>query len=122
MIETADAGVAEARAEEAEAVCELHRLNAQYIRAFVEADVAWYDEHLSADFTCSLADGRLAGSTCVTIVMVARCLPPICWQVLGFRGAWKRRIGKSTRGSSPAWEASIMTCWTCDATPPKRTG
>jgi len=61
VIETADAGVAEARAEEAEAVCELHRLNAQYIRAFVDADVAWYDEHLSADFTCSLADGRRIG-------------------------------------------------------------
>ena len=57
VIETADAAVAEARAEEAEAVSELHRLNAHYIRAFVESDVAWYDEHLSADFTCSLADG-----------------------------------------------------------------
>ena len=61
VVETADAAVAEARAEEAEAVCELHRLNAHYIRAFVEADVAWYDEHLSADFTCSLADGRRIG-------------------------------------------------------------
>ena len=61
VVETADAAIAEARAEEAEAVCELHRLNEQYIRAFVEADVAWYDEHLSADFTCSLADGRRIG-------------------------------------------------------------
>lgn len=61
MIETADAAVAEARAEEAEAVCELHRLNAHYIRSFVEADVAWYDEHLSDDFTCSLADGKRIG-------------------------------------------------------------
>jgi len=55
VVETADAAVAEARAEEAEAVCELHRLNAQYI------DVTWYDEHLSAHFTCSLADGRRIG-------------------------------------------------------------
>jgi ketosteroid isomerase-like protein len=54
VVETADAAVAEARAEE-------HRLNAHYIRAFVEADVAWYDEHLNADFTCSLADGRRIG-------------------------------------------------------------
>ena len=61
MIETADVAAAEARAKEAEAVCELHRLNEHYIRAFVEADVAWYDEHLSADFTCSLADGRRIG-------------------------------------------------------------
>jgi len=58
VIETADAAVAEARAEEAEAVAALHDLNAHYIRAFVESDVAWYDEHLSAAFTCSLADGR----------------------------------------------------------------
>jgi ketosteroid isomerase-like protein len=61
VVRAADAAIAEARAEEAEAVCELHRLNAHYIRAFVESDVAWYDEHLSADFTCSLADGRRIG-------------------------------------------------------------
>ena len=61
MIETAATAIVKARAEEAEAVCELHRLNAQYIRAFVESDVAWYDEHLSAEFTCSLADGRRIG-------------------------------------------------------------
>jgi Domain of unknown function (DUF4440) len=61
VVETADAAVAEARAEEAEAVCDLHRLNSHYIRAFVESDVTWYDEHLSPDFTCSLADGRRIG-------------------------------------------------------------
>jgi hypothetical protein len=61
VVEAADAAVAEARAEEAEAVCELHRLNAGYIQAFVESDVGWYDEHLSADFTCSLADGTRIG-------------------------------------------------------------
>jgi ketosteroid isomerase-like protein len=43
---------------EAEAVATLHELNAQYIRAFVEADRAWYSEHLSEDFLCTLADGR----------------------------------------------------------------
>jgi ketosteroid isomerase-like protein len=43
---------------EADAVAALHDLNAQYIRAFVEADTAWYDEHLSEDFVCTLADGR----------------------------------------------------------------
>jgi ketosteroid isomerase-like protein len=61
VIEAADAAIAEARAEETEAVCELHRLNAGYIRAFVEADVAWFDEHLAEDFTCSLANGRRIG-------------------------------------------------------------
>jgi ketosteroid isomerase-like protein len=56
-----DSAVALARAEEAEAVALLHRLNAQYIRAFVEADVAWYVENLTADFTCSLSDGTRIG-------------------------------------------------------------
>jgi ketosteroid isomerase-like protein len=45
-------------AAESEAVAELHALNADYIRAFVESDVVWYREHLSDDFVCSLADGR----------------------------------------------------------------
>jgi ketosteroid isomerase-like protein len=48
----------EARNAEANAVSDLHELNAQYIRAFVEADVQWYREHLSEDFVCTLADGR----------------------------------------------------------------
>jgi|SRR4029453_17354379 ketosteroid isomerase-like protein len=62
MIETtAEPSVALARAEEADAVALLHRLNAQYIRAFVEADVAWFVENLSADFTCSLSDGTRIG-------------------------------------------------------------
>jgi ketosteroid isomerase-like protein len=39
-------------------VSELHELNADYIRAFVESDVAWYLEHLSEDFVCTLGDGR----------------------------------------------------------------
>jgi ketosteroid isomerase-like protein len=62
MLETrADSATAWARAEEAEAVAMLHRLNEEYIRAFVEADVAWYIEHLSAEFTCSLSDGTRIG-------------------------------------------------------------
>lgn len=36
----------------------LHELNAQYIRAFVESDVTWYEENLGEDFACTLADGR----------------------------------------------------------------
>lgn len=48
----------EASIAEADAVAELHALNAHYIRAFVEADVGWYREHLSDDFVCTLADGR----------------------------------------------------------------
>jgi ketosteroid isomerase-like protein len=62
LLETrTDSAAALARAEEAEAVALLHRLNAQYIRAFVEADVAWYVENLTADFTCSLSDGTRIG-------------------------------------------------------------
>ncbi len=45
-------------AGQADAVARLHDLNAHYIRAFVESDVAWYGEHLSDDFVCTLADGR----------------------------------------------------------------
>jgi ketosteroid isomerase-like protein len=47
--------------EEDEAVLELHELNAEYIRAFVESDAAWYEEHLSCDFVCTRADGRRIG-------------------------------------------------------------
>jgi ketosteroid isomerase-like protein len=46
---------------ESEPVAALHDLNAQYIRAFVESDVAWYRRHLSDDFVCTLADGRRIG-------------------------------------------------------------
>jgi ketosteroid isomerase-like protein len=48
---------------EADAVATLHDLNAHYIRAFVEADTAWYSEHLSDDFVCTLADGRRIDKT-----------------------------------------------------------
>jgi len=47
-----------ARADEAEAVAMLHELNAHYIRAFLEADTAWYDDNLTDDFVCIRADGR----------------------------------------------------------------
>lgn len=43
---------------EAEAVATLHELNAQYIRAFVESDTAWYVENLTDDFICIRPDGR----------------------------------------------------------------
>ena len=54
-------GAVEASIAEADAVATLHELNAHYIRAFVEADVDWYREHLADDFVCSLADGRRIG-------------------------------------------------------------
>jgi len=53
----------EANIAEADAVSELHELNAHYIRAFVEADVDWYREHLGDDFVCTLADGRRIDKT-----------------------------------------------------------
>jgi hypothetical protein len=36
----------------------LHRLNEEFMRAFVESDTSWYDAHVSDDFVCTLADGR----------------------------------------------------------------
>jgi ketosteroid isomerase-like protein len=48
---------------EGEAVAMLHDLNGHYIRAFVESDTAWYSEHLSDDFVCTLADGRRIDKT-----------------------------------------------------------
>jgi|SRR5579862_3614766 len=42
---------------EADAVAALLELNREYIRAFVESDVDWYDAHLSERFACTLADG-----------------------------------------------------------------
>ena len=50
--------MSETTLDEAEAVATLHDLNAHYIRAFIESDTAWYSEHLSDDFVCTLADGR----------------------------------------------------------------
>lgn len=47
--------------DEADAVRELHELNAQYIRAFVESDAGWYEEHLADNFVCTCADGRRIG-------------------------------------------------------------
>ncbi len=60
---TVEADLAVAATREAEAVATLHDLNAHYIRAFVESDTAWYSEHLSDDFVCTLADGRRIDKT-----------------------------------------------------------
>lgn len=45
-------------------------LNTGYVRAFMNADAAWYDEHLTDDFICVRGDGSvlekpafLAGTT-----------------------------------------------------------
>jgi|SRR5579864_231980 len=39
----------------------LERLNAEYIRSFMEADVAWYREHLADDFVCIEWNGDVLG-------------------------------------------------------------
>jgi Domain of unknown function (DUF4440) len=39
-------------------VASLHRLNAESVCAFAQADTSWCDEYLSDDFVCTLADGR----------------------------------------------------------------
>jgi ketosteroid isomerase-like protein len=48
---------------EAETLGTLLALNADYIRAFAESDVDWYDEHLTPSFVCTLANGRRIGKT-----------------------------------------------------------
>lgn len=58
---TIDPDLVAAAIDEAGAVAVLHDLNANYIRAFAESDVAWYHEHLAEDFVCTLADGRRIG-------------------------------------------------------------
>lgn len=55
---TVDPDSVAAASAEADAVATLHELNAHYVRAFAESDIAWYSEHLSDDFVCTLADGR----------------------------------------------------------------
>jgi ketosteroid isomerase-like protein len=60
---TVDPDRVAAATAEADAVGLLHELNAHYIRAFVESDTAWYAEHLSDDFVCTLADGRRIDKT-----------------------------------------------------------
>jgi len=37
----------------------LQDLNAGYVRAFLECDVAWYEKHLADDFVCIESDGSL---------------------------------------------------------------
>jgi ketosteroid isomerase-like protein len=39
----------------------LRRLNQEYVDAFMNADVGWYREHLSADFVCIESDGSVLG-------------------------------------------------------------
>lgn len=36
---------------------ELQRLNDEYVRAFLESDVAWFERHLATDFRCILSSG-----------------------------------------------------------------
>jgi len=35
----------------------LVELNEEYIEAFIDADVIWYQEHLADDFVCPESDG-----------------------------------------------------------------
>jgi ketosteroid isomerase-like protein len=37
----------------------LRKLNEQYLRAYMMADVGWYDRHLADDFVCTRADGSV---------------------------------------------------------------
>jgi len=37
----------------------LRELNEQYLRAYMTADVSWYERHLTDDFLCRRADGTV---------------------------------------------------------------
>lgn len=37
----------------------LRRLNTEYVEAFLNSDVDWYERHLASDFRCILPDGSL---------------------------------------------------------------
>lgn len=39
----------------------LAQLNKEYIEAFMDADVNWYQEHLADDFVCIESDGSVLG-------------------------------------------------------------
>lgn len=41
----------------------LHRLNADYVAAFLASDGDWYERHLASDFRCILPDGGLIDRT-----------------------------------------------------------
>jgi len=40
----------------------LVELNEEYIEAFIDADVIWYQEHLADDFVCPESDGSALGT------------------------------------------------------------
>ncbi len=37
----------------------LHRLNAEYVDAFLKSDTDWFDRHLASDFRCILSSGTM---------------------------------------------------------------
>ena len=41
----------------------LKRLNQEYVDAFMNADVDWYQEHLTEDFVCVESDGSVLNKT-----------------------------------------------------------
>ena len=40
---------------------ELERMNEEYIAAFMQADVDWYQRHLASDFVCIESDATVLG-------------------------------------------------------------
>ena len=41
----------------------LEQLNREYVSAFMNSDVNWYDQHLSDDFVCIESDGSVLNKT-----------------------------------------------------------
>lgn len=50
---------ARAAASAASPEARLQRLNAEYVRAYLESDVAWFERYLATDFRCILSSGAI---------------------------------------------------------------
>jgi ketosteroid isomerase-like protein len=86
----------------------LRDLNANYIRSFLESDAAWYDAHLTDDFTCVRTDGSvldraafLAGTKAGNGGTESYTLSEVTIRIhgdaalVGALGTWRRKDGTS---------------------------
>ncbi len=59
VCETSDVGASSVLSQRLSHEKLLRRLNAQYVRAHLTGDVAWYQARLADDFVCIESDGRI---------------------------------------------------------------
>ena len=87
----------------------IRELNAGYVRAFMNSDAAWYDRHLTPDFTCILTTGAVVDRAAFlenakqAHTVVSYDLSEVGIRVHGDAalvtalGTWRRRDGTSGR-------------------------